>query len=154
IQHPQFGRIYNTGDLARELPDGNLVFVGRADDQIKIRGYRVEPGEIEATLLQHPAIARVAVGALGDDELTELVAFCETQQSLPSDVELRRWLGQWLPQHMLPHRFVALPVLPTNPAGKIDRPRLRAWQAPVVVAPAPTLDHFNQTEQLLYDAWS
>jgi amino acid adenylation domain-containing protein len=154
IQHPQFGRIYNTGDLARELPDGNLVFVGRADDQIKIRGYRVEPGEIEATLLQHPAIARVAVCALGDDEHTELVAFCETQQSLPSDVELRRWLGQWLPQHMLPHRFVALPVLPTNPAGKIDRPRLRAWQAPVVVAPAPTLDHFNQTEQLLYDAWS
>jgi amino acid adenylation domain-containing protein len=153
---PQIDRLYRTGDLVRALPDGNLEFIGRSDDQIKIRGYRVELGEIEAVLLQHPAIARAAVIAhAADDEHVELVAYLETNRPLPPDAELRRWLLQTLPQYMVPHRFLPLPLLPTTPSGKIDRQRLREWQAaPPEIAPPPADDApTTESERLLAEVW-
>ncbi|MBM7845681.1 non-ribosomal peptide synthetase/type I polyketide synthase [Herpetosiphon giganteus] len=126
-------RLYRTGDLVRELADGNLVFIGRADEQIKLRGYRIEPAEIEAALHEHPAIAKAAVCLTTDAEQPTLIAYVKTKASLPSEVELRRWLAKRLPPQMIPQRFVELATLPTTSSGKIDRGQLR--QLPI---PAPS----------------
>jgi thioesterase domain-containing protein/acyl carrier protein len=116
-------RLYKTGDRARYLPDGNLEFLGRVDHQVKLRGFRVEPGEIEAVLGQHPAVQAVAVVARerapGD---TALVAYLEGRASPgPSPAELRQYLAERLPAFMIPSAFVRLPTLPLSPTGKVDR---------------------------------
>jgi amino acid adenylation domain-containing protein len=120
--------LYRSGDLARYRPDGNLEFCGRIDEQVKVRGYRIEPGEIEALLAQHPAIGRAVVMAIeaspGDKYL---VAFWEPRaDAAPSVAELRRYLADRLPAHMIPSAIASLPILPTTPNGKIDRRALAA----------------------------
>jgi amino acid adenylation domain-containing protein len=121
-------RLYKTGDLARYRSDGNLEFCGRIDEQIKVRGYRIEPGEIEAVLEEHPAIGRAVVMAAeaspGDKYL---VAFWEPRaEAALSVAELRRYLADRLPAHMVPSAISSLPTLPTTPNGKIDRRALAA----------------------------
>ncbi|GGS14603.1 hypothetical protein GCM10010252_62600 [Streptomyces aureoverticillatus] len=112
-------RMYRTGDRGRWRADGTLEFLGRADFQLKVHGYRVEPGEIETVLESHPAVSRAAVTALTDGPDTRLVAHLETP-GVDTDA-LLDWLGERLPAHMTPQDFVALPVLPTTATGKIDR---------------------------------
>ena len=124
-------RLYRTGDLARYQPDGNIDYLGRRDYQVKIHGFRVELGEIEAALRQHPAIAQAAVIALeegrgapssspGTDR--RLAAYLVVMEdTAPSIRELRDFLGTMLPVHMIPSAFVFLEALPLNPHGKIDR---------------------------------
>jgi amino acid adenylation domain-containing protein len=121
--------LYKTGDLARYLPDGNLEFLGRVDHQVKLRGFRIEPGEIEAALGQHPTVQAVTVVARerapGD---TALVAYLEARSSPgPSPAELRQYLVGRLPVFMIPSAFVQLPTLPLSPTGKVDR---HAFPAP------------------------
>ena len=117
-------RMYDTGDLARWLPDGTLEFLGRADEQIKLRGYRVEPAEIETALRSHPgvreAIALAESSASGD---LRLIAYCAVDGALDQD-ELRAHLADWLPEFMLPGAIVIVDELPRTPSGKIDRLRL------------------------------
>jgi acyl carrier protein len=125
-------RMYATGDLARWLPDGSLEFLGRTDEQLKIRGYRVEPAEVEAALRTHPLVAEAVVvpwtGATGD---VRLVAYCAADGALVED-DLRRHLAELVPDFMLPSVIAVLPNLPTTPSGKVDRQAL----------PDPeTLDH-------------
>ena len=111
-------RVYKTGDLARWLPEGDVEFLGRADDQVKLRGYRIEPGEIEHALAGHPAVRQAVVIARGDS----LVAY------VVSDADggaLRRYLAERLPAYMVPAQVVALDAVPLTPNGKIDRTRLR-----------------------------
>jgi surfactin family lipopeptide synthetase A len=127
-------RLYRTGDLARYLPDGNLEFLGRRDHQIKIRGFRVELGEIEAVLAEHPQVQRAAVLAHttseGDTRLTAYVVPC--RNSAPAAYEIRAYLNAKLPRHMVPSSFVMLDALPMTPGGKVDR---RALPAPEQIRP-------------------
>jgi amino acid adenylation domain-containing protein len=118
------GRVYRTGDLAFYLPDGNLVFTGRADRQIKIRGFRVELDEIEAALGRHPAVRQCAVTACEADSRQFLAAYVMTPGDPPSDEELRRHLSTILPDPMMPAVFVRLDSMPLTPSGKVDRKSL------------------------------
>ncbi|WP_406199151.1 non-ribosomal peptide synthetase [Streptomyces sp. NBC_01017] len=122
-------RAYRTGDLVRERPDGALDYLGRADDQLKIRGYRVEPGDIEAALLRHPAVRECAVVAWTppDSEERRLVAHVVPEPGCSLETsELRAHAAQLLPNYMVPHHVVHASELPLSPHGKIDRRRLPA----------------------------
>ncbi|UUM20748.1 non-ribosomal peptide synthetase [Mycoavidus sp. SF9855] len=114
-------RMYKTGDLARYLPDGNLEFLGRNDHQIKIRGFRVEPGEIEARLIEHPRVREAAVLALGEGNNKRLVAYvvAEADEQLAST--LHTHLAAKLPDFMIPAAFVRLDALPLTSNRKLDR---------------------------------
>jgi amino acid adenylation domain-containing protein len=119
-------RLYKTGDRARYLPSGEIEFLGRVDDQIKIRGFRVELGEVETVLGKCPGIRDAAVIAKEDASGgKQLVAyFTAAQGSKPAVSELRRYLQQQLPDYMVPSAFVSLPAMPLTPNGKINRREL------------------------------
>src|SRR6185503_15018000 len=110
-------------DLARYLPDGNIEFIGRIDQQVKIRGIRVELGEIEFALRQQPQVKDVIVIVREDlpgDK--RLVAYLVTAQDLaPSPTELRKYLKERLPESMIPSSFMFMERLPFTPNGKVDR---------------------------------
>ncbi|WP_143264506.1 non-ribosomal peptide synthetase, partial [Amycolatopsis kentuckyensis] len=118
-------RLYRTGDLARLRPDGRLEFAGRADRQVKVRGQRIELGEVEAALGAHPDVGAVAVEAVPGPGGTRLVAFL-TPGSAPSDEDIHAFAGDRLTEAMRPAAIRRLAELPVNPVtGKIDRPALR-----------------------------
>jgi amino acid adenylation domain-containing protein/non-ribosomal peptide synthase protein (TIGR01720 family) len=121
-------RMYKTGDLARFLPDGAIEYLGRIDYQVKIRGFRIELEEIEATLLQHPAISQVVVMAREDvPGVKRLVAYLVgNSQERPAIRELRGHLLDKLPEYMVPSFFVMLDAIPLTPNGKADRKALPA----------------------------
>ena len=115
-------RIYRTGDLAKYLPDGNLLFVGRADSQIKHMGHRIELGEIEVAANALPEVQYAC--CLHDAAHERIVLFCQAQEDDPK--RLLRRLRERLPEYMLPNRVVFLETMPANRTGKIDRALLRA----------------------------
>jgi amino acid adenylation domain-containing protein len=119
--------MYLTGDLARHLPDGRIEHLGRLDHQIKIRGFRVEPGEIEAALaVSGDVAAAVVVTREQAPADRRLVAYVVPQGAMPSPSELRQRLAATLPEHMVPSIFVALDALPLTANGKLDRNALPA----------------------------
>ncbi|MFK0221132.1 amino acid adenylation domain-containing protein [Streptomyces vinaceus] len=122
-------RMYRTGDLARRRPDGTVDYLGRSDQQVKIRGHRIEPGEIEAELARSPRVGHAAVvvreDTPGEQRLVAYVVPAEGQVADPS--ELRNALADRLPAYMLPSAIVCLAALPVTPNGKLDR---RALPAP------------------------
>ncbi|MEU4680991.1 amino acid adenylation domain-containing protein [Micromonospora sp. NPDC023737] len=119
-------RLYRTGDLVRQLPDGRIVYLGRADRQVKVRGQRIELGEVEAVLAELPGVDRVVVEAMPGPAGTELVAFV-TPVDAPDDERLRDYAGPRLTAAMLPARVLRLDDLPVSPiSGKLDRSALRA----------------------------
>ncbi|MEW2513259.1 non-ribosomal peptide synthase/polyketide synthase [Streptomyces sp. NPDC046870] len=130
---PPGTRMYRTGDIVRWSADGELHFVGRADDQIKIRGFRVEPAEIEARLTAHPGVAEAVVSLYEDAGRKRLAAHLVPagDAEVPSAAELRAHLSAALPDYMLPAAFVTVPELPLTANGKVDRRRLPApdWSA-------------------------
>jgi amino acid adenylation domain-containing protein len=155
-------RLYRTGDLARALPDGSLEFCGRIDHQVKLHGYRVELGEIEAALLGHGAVREAAVlareDAAGGKQLVAYVAGDAAQPALfaeaLSPAGLREYLKERLPPYMVPGAFVLLERLPLSANGKVDRQALGA--APVESA-APRRAFVaprTQTEKTLASIWS
>jgi natural product biosynthesis luciferase-like monooxygenase protein len=129
-------RLYRTGDLGRYLPDGRIEFLGRVDQQVKVRGVRIEPGEIEAELRQHPEIRQAVVvpraDAAGEVSLTAYVVAGPDAKVAPS--ELRRFLRDRLSASMIPAHFIRLDALPLTPNKKLD---VRAL--PLPDAPAPEL---------------
>ena len=148
-------RMYKTGDRGRWLADGQLEFLGRFDQQVKIRGYRIEPGEIESALGRWPAIREAAVVAVADATgHKRLVAYVATGEAdKPEDGELRRFLSERLPPHMIPAQFVVLDDLPRLPNGKVNRHALPAVTTSLarhrdIVSPR------NETEAILCEIWT
>ncbi|HDQ71832.1 MAG TPA: amino acid adenylation domain-containing protein, partial [Chloroflexi bacterium] len=124
-------RLYRTGDRARYLPDGTIEFLGRIDQQVKVRGYRIEPGEIEVALAQHPAVREAAVlvvdgGTTGSKQLAAYVTVRDG--SRPTAGALRRFLQDRLPDYMVPSACAILDQLPLTPSGKVDRRALAALE--------------------------
>ncbi|AMR28564.1 type I polyketide synthase [Hymenobacter psoromatis] len=150
-------RLYRSGDLARWLPDGNLEFLGREDGQVKIRGHRVELGEVEALLATLPGVSQVAVTVWQEENgLKELVAYLiSTNAALATPAALRRAAAQVLPDYMLPTTFVLLSAFPKTSSGKIDR---LALPAPTTQARAalgtPYQAPRTPTERHLAAAWA
>lgn len=127
-------RFYRTGDMVRMRRDGALDFIGRRDGQIKLRGFRIEVGEIEHALLSHPSITAATVVVHGEGEERQLVAYWVGEDVLSAG-DLRSYLRQRLPEYMLPAFYMRLELLPLNPNGKIDR---RALPAPLLSADGGT----------------
>ncbi|HEX2188727.1 MAG TPA: amino acid adenylation domain-containing protein, partial [Longimicrobiaceae bacterium] len=125
-------RLYRTGDLVRRLADGSLEFLGRIDAQVKVRGFRVELGEVEAVLARHPAV-REAVAAVREDAPGDrrIVAYLRAEPGFPVDAA-REHARASLPEHMVPSAFVVMESFPLTPSGKLDR---RALPAPEAEAP-------------------
>ena len=124
--NPRMGaRMYRSGDLGRYREDGGIDYLGRIDNQVKIRGFRIELGEIEAVLCRHPEILSTAIIASENDTGGELKAFLVTHNKANlSSSSLRSWLGEQLPEHMIPARFMVLTSLPITRNGKLDRKAL------------------------------
>ncbi len=151
------GRLYRSGDLAHWLPDGNLEFLGRADHQIKVRGFRVEPGEIEVALCRHPAVRHAVVVARQEPGAAarRLVAyFSRRGETSPSTSELRRFLEELLPDSMVPAAFVEMEALPLNATGKVDRARLPVPGAERPLLERPFAAPRDDRETLLAAVWS
>ncbi len=121
--------IYKTGDIARYLSDGNVEFLGRSDQQVKVRGYRIETGEVEVALAGHPAVQQAVVVARkensSDASLVAYVVPAEDEKEADPG-QLRAFLRKKLPDYMIPSTFVPLDVLPMTPNGKVDRRALLA----------------------------
>ncbi len=153
--------LYRSGDRARYLPDGNIEYLGRLDNQVKVGGFRIEPGEIESALAKHPGVAENAVVAVHDEHgNTLLVAHivpaaggAASGPSAPTVAELRRFLLGLLPAAMVPAVFRMTDTLPLTASGKVNRPALQAAdqalrsQQPEFVAPR------SRTEQALAEIW-
>lgn len=147
------GRLYRTGDLVRYKPDGNVEFAGRHDQQVKLRGYRIELEEIEARILEHPLVHSAVVmarkGQTGDVQIVAYVVPRENDQSIDA---VREFLKERLPEYMVPSAIVPLSNFPLTPNGKIDR---KALPMPDVVGSlarqyvAPR----TQAEELLAGIW-
>ncbi|KAF9947295.1 hypothetical protein BGZ65_008930, partial [Modicella reniformis] len=119
-------RMYKTGDLARYLPDGSIVFLGRNDHQVKIRGFRIELEEIEARLVDHTMVDKAAVIAMGEGNDKRLVAYVIAKPDDQLVHSLRTHLSSSLPEYMVPAAIVRLDALPLNSNGKLDRKALPA----------------------------
>lgn len=122
----KLGRLYKTGDIVREMDDGNLEFIGRVDHQLKIRGIRIEPGEIESAIARHPVINLVAVvGQPIGPNPEYLAAYVVLQKDTAiTPAEIRSWLSQTLPNYLVPAVIMPLDSLPLSPNGKLDRKNL------------------------------
>ncbi|GAC1405959.1 MAG: hypothetical protein NVSMB6_01360 [Burkholderiaceae bacterium] len=148
VTHPLTGeRLYRTGDLGRYLPDGDIEFLGRRDHQVKLRGFRVELGEIEAVLMQQPSVRQAAALVYGDALEARLIACVVAQPGMSADAAaLRNALQLALPAYMVPAAVVILDKLPLTPNGKLDRSALAEQAAPAAlegrqyVAPAPGIE--------------
>jgi len=129
------GRLYRTGDLVRRRPDGAIEFLGRLDNQVKIRGHRIELGEIETRLRENPAVQDAVVVARTDGAGPELVAYIIPRSGSFVESDVRAHLRTRVPEYMMPRAFVKLSAFPMTPNRKIDRNALPAPQRAAVVIP-------------------
>ena len=150
------GRIYKTGDLTRWLPDRQIEFVGRNDFQIKVRGFRVELGEIETMLRAHEGVREAVVvartDARGDAYLTAYVV--AARGPLPTAGELRAFLKEKLPEYMLPSVYLVLDKLPLTPHGKVDRRALPRSEGAMHALDAPFVAPHNAIEEVLAEIFA
>ena len=148
-------RMYKTGDLARWLADGTLEYLGRLDAQVKVRGQRIEPGEIEAALALHPQVLEAAVAARQESGRTVLAAYVVPRAggAAPAAAALAAWLGERLPAAWTPASFTSLASLPRTTSGKLDRRRLPAPEAGQAVAETPYAAPRGPLEAVLAEVW-
>jgi len=146
--------VYRTGDLGTVGPDGNFEFVGRRDHQVKVRGVRIEPAEIEARLNAYPAIENVGVVArTGETGERYLCAYYAAHREIDLE-ELQAFLAETLPEYMMPSAFVELDELPTTPSGKIDRNALAEAEEKKSQASLSAGEPRTMIEGLLAEIWS
>lgn len=149
------GRLYKTGDMARVLPDGNIQFLGRADSQIKLRGFRIEPGEIEAVISAHPEVRQSVVLArqsdAGDKRLVAYVVLNESVDESAVLTDLRQRVAESLPEYMNPAAYVFIEQIPLNASGKIDRNQL---PSPDFGQVAPSAEPRTTVEKTIAEIWS
>ncbi len=158
VRHPfcaePNARLYRTGDLVRFRADGNVEFLGRVDDQVKVRGFRVEPGEVEAVVRAHPGVAATAVVARDSGgSQRRLVAYVVTTRTTPAALEeIEEHVRTRLPEHLVPSAFVRLDALPLTPNGKLDRAALPRPEThrDTVAYTAPS----TEMERVLADIWA
>lgn len=147
-------KMYRTGDLARFLPEGDVEFLGRADDQVKIRGFRVELGEVEAVLTAQDGVKQAVVIARpderGDNRLAAYVTASRDQNLSVEDI--RAWLKEQLPEHMIPAAIMVLSRMPLTANGKIDRQNLPEPQETLARAQSDS-DPRSQAETLIAGTW-
>lgn len=146
-------RLYKSGDLGRYLPGGNLQFLGRMDQQLKVRGYRIEPGEIEAALQRHPVITdSIVTGYSGPSGTLELAAYYVSDREIPAP-EWKAFLKTVLPEYMLPGVYIRMPALPLTENGKVNR---RELPLPDSRSPASLhpVEPSTPTEHRLVQLWS
>jgi amino acid adenylation domain-containing protein len=149
------GRRYLTGDLARRLPDGDLEFLGRVDGQVKLRGHRIELGEVEAALRSHPAITDTVVVLASDEIGGHLTAYLVADDDHPPSVsELRAFVQARLPHYMVPSAYVYIDAVPRNSSGKVDCNALPSMAAETAVLGTPYAAPRSGLEQVLVDAWT
>jgi amino acid adenylation domain-containing protein len=145
-------RLYRTGDRVRHLPDGRIEFLGRLDDQVKLNGYRIEPGEIEAALRGHPEVAEAVVVVRADAGARHLAGYVTTvDPNRPvSAARLRDHLTATLPRYMVPVSLMTVPRLPRTPNGKVDR---RALPRPADPPAMPCVAPRTAAEQTVAAIW-
>ncbi|MFH8350154.1 non-ribosomal peptide synthetase [Streptomyces sp. NPDC018045] len=162
IDHPTAGRLYRTGDVVSARPDGTLDFHGRTDDQVKVRGFRIEPGEIEHALREHPGVADAAVVVqrpAPDD--ARLVAFVVRQDGAAAGAEaLRAHLEHRLPAHLVPNAWAFVDALPMTGVGKVDRRELAGRPVDGVAPDGPEAEDapasggpLSPLQQVVADLW-
>ncbi|MFD2671661.1 amino acid adenylation domain-containing protein [Marinicrinis sediminis] len=156
VAHPfvEGEKLYRTGDLASWLPDGNLAYIGRVDHQIKLNGYRIEPGEVEAVLLRHSAV-REAVVMVSSDPTGEcrLSAYVVPTDSTCTRAKLREHVRKLLPRYMLPAVYFLLDELPLLPSGKVDRLALSRLSNREEEDDAGAEQPRNEWEQWMQEIW-
>nr|BAO84861.1 putative non-ribosomal peptide synthetase [Streptomyces melanovinaceus] len=149
--HNPHTRLYRTGDLARWRPDGQLDYHGRTDNQIKINGHRIEPAEIETTLLTHPHVQETTITTHTTPHTTQLIAYITAPQLNNNPTPLKNHLTQHLPRHLHPHHYIFLDQLPRTPNQKIDHKAL-----PKPNTHTTTTNHQTpktRTEKLIATIW-
>ena len=149
------GRLYKTGDRARYLPDGRIDFLGRIDNQVKVRGYRIEPGEVEQVFKQHPVVNDVVVVVREDTPGDKrLVAYVVSRPEQALEISSLRSFGkEKLPQYMMPSVFVVLQSVPLTPNGKVDRKALPKPDKAEARTDAPYLPPQTELERIVTDIW-
>ncbi|MBU6960915.1 amino acid adenylation domain-containing protein [Pseudomonas sp. CVAP len=144
---------YRTGDLGTYLSDGSVIFLGRGDNQIKIRGHRIELTEIEGAISRHPRIKQCTALAVNDSSIVKLVAYCISIEPV-SSVELREYVSNRLPEYMVPALFVFLDAIPLTPNGKIDKRALPLIVSKTDAAAVHSRQALSPLALKLADAWS
>ena len=145
-------RMYRSGDLGKWLPDGNIVCLGRSDHQVKLHGFRIEPGEIEALLVRHADIDQAAVLLRADQGDPHLCAWLVCRDTLRIEA-LRSYLAAELPDYMIPARFVRIEAMPLTPNGKVDTKVLAAAQGEGLAQESAAAAPATANEVLLADIW-
>jgi amino acid adenylation domain-containing protein/thioester reductase-like protein len=155
ISHPfsqdPTARLYRTGDYGRWLPNGDIEFIGRIDNQVKLRGYRIEMGEIEALLNTYPGIKQCAVIAKREQQV--LIAYFTGKKGIKPK-HLQQYLTEKLPEYMVPAAFIHLDALPLSLSGKIDRKSLQAKDFRLIKKVKNMIQPRNEQEQQLWNIWT
>jgi len=159
MELPQSARLYRTGDLGRWRGDGEIEYLGRVDTQIKLRGVRIELGEISSVLASHPAVREAVVAVSGEAEQQKLAAYLvmkdqdEDRVPVPEAGELRRYLRGKLPEHMVPSSYWQIEKVPLLPSGKVNRAALAGCERSRLVDGQDWVGPRNKTEAQLADIW-
>ena len=169
IPNPKSQILYKTGDLARFMPDGNIEFLGRLDRQVKVRGFRIEPGEVESLLLKHEnikeAVVQATENAAGENHLTAYIVpqspptsptnrtSVTNKTNLTSPAKLRQYLAEILPDFMVPSLFVALKQIPLTASGKVDRSALDSEGTPLKSGVRHIAPAASSSEKIIADIW-
>ncbi len=145
----QSARLYRSGDLARRLPNGEIEFISRHGDMVKIKGFRLSLSEIQAALLKHPAVKQAAVLKAAEENTTSISAYVVTQADKPSETELRQFLAKYLPYYMLPQAISFVKQLPYTRHGKLDSQQLLKYYDNQSQQASENSDIMNNTQQLI-----